>query len=565
MVESFKPLLERSFLRAEFEFEYQAFRGGDDERSLRERLTAWAARSTLGETEIEGAFIQTFFQETWGYRADCRGPSWTLKQQFAVPGAGQGGQGGSADLALGNFGEGGTAVPQVLCEFKGIGADLDKPQNRKGNDRSPARQALDYLLFARRGFFDGVAVLPRFAIVTDMNQFRLYWYDRAPQSYLTFRLTGGDLFDGSSLLSDSEEDRFDRFLFWRLFRPDMLLSEYGRTRLERLIERQGANQKRLEDRFYDEYRDYRVRLFNVIKLQPLEGVSERDKLRVAQKLLDRLIFVMFTEDMGGRVAFPPHLLRDMLKRESLDRFFDPEDTRIWSNMKRLFRTMDAGGTIGEDAIHRFNGGLFEPDPLIDRLELPNHLFCRLRRGLSERLSTLSRRKRPHEWLLPEVRSKREIEADAPSRMTAEARRRHADKLQAEQVEAAVARVDEALRVDSRLDARFEDGELMLLIDGAPAARGIYADADQGAFWLAQWLATALAFEPNGRDNGRRLIDALRAVADEAPPSVRAQVIERQEALSALAATLRAGEAALHEITCRLFALTPAERRLVEAR
>jgi len=379
MAEPFTPLLERSFLASEFADEYNAFQDSDAEAGLLARLRAWDARQTRGETEIEAAFIGRFFEDTWGYQPDGHAPNWTLQQQFAVPGAGAGGQGGSADLALGLFGEGGTGVPQVLCEFKGVGADLDKPQPRKGNTRSPARQALDYLTFARRGLFESAAVLPRFAIVTDMNQFRLYWYDRAPQSYLKFQIRPPvqiGLFDSrESLLGDTEDDRFYRFLFWRLFRPDMLLSDYGRTRIERLIERQGATQQRLEDKFYTEYRDYRLRLYNVIKLQPLDGVSDREKLRVAQKLLDRLVFVMFTEDMGGRVAFPPHLLRDLLKERSLDRFYRPEDTRIWQDIRSLFHAMDGGGHIGDDRIHRFNGGLFEPDPLIDRLELPNHLFC----------------------------------------------------------------------------------------------------------------------------------------------------------------------------------------------
>lgn len=381
MTDARAPLLERSALKAEFEYEYQAFINGGDDAALLERLRLWSARRTRGETEIEGAFIGRFFEETWGYRPDGAGPSWTLQQQFAVPGAGQGGQGGSADLALGNFGEGGTIVPQVLCEFKGVGADLDKPQARKGNTRSPARQALDYLTFARRGFFESAAVLPRFAIVTDMNQFRLYWYDRAPEAYLQFRIEApaqAALFDAGapSLLGTREEDRFDRFLFQRLFQPDMLLSQYGRSRLERVIERQGVTAKRLEDKFYEEYRAYRLRLYNIIKLQPLEGVGDRDRLRLAQKLLDRLVFVMFTEDMGGRVAFPPHLLRDLLIKESLDGFYEPEGTDVWAKLRRLFKAMDAGGAIGPSTIPRFNGGLFEPDPLIDRLELPNHLFCR---------------------------------------------------------------------------------------------------------------------------------------------------------------------------------------------
>jgi hypothetical protein len=58
---------------------------------------------------------------------------------------------------------------------------------------------------------------------------------------------------------------------------------------------------------------------------------------------------------------------------------------------------------------------------------------------------------------------------------------------------------------------------------------------------------------------------LRAVADEAPPVVRGQIIERQQALWTVAIELRAPETALHDIACRLFELTPAERRTVEQR
>ena len=172
MAEPFRPLFDRSFLASELAYEYERFKDSGAETDLVARLRNWNARTVIGETEIEAAFIGRFFEDTWGYRPDGHGPTWTLQQQFAGPGAGAGGQGGSADLALGFFGEGGTVVPQVLCEFKGVGKNLDKPQARKGNTRSPARQALDYLNFARRGLFETAPVLPRFALVTDMNQFR---------------------------------------------------------------------------------------------------------------------------------------------------------------------------------------------------------------------------------------------------------------------------------------------------------------------------------------------------------------------------------------------------------
>lgn len=388
MIERFKPLLDRTFLKAEFFHEFESYvRSGTDDQ-LRERLLAWNARTIIGETAIEAAFIGRFFEDTWGYSPDGGGAAeFTLRQQFAVPGAGANGAAGSADLALGLFGADGTEVPQVLCEFKGVGAGLEKPQARKGNRRSPVTQALDYLRFARRGLFDTAPVLPRFAIVTDMNEFRLYWHDRAPEQFIQFRIAGdAQLFDAShaNLIDANEVSQFDRFLFWRLLRPDMLLSEFGRARLERLVERQGASQSRLENQFYAEYRAYRLKLYNIIKLQDLGDVSPRDRLRLAQKILDRFIFVMFAEDMGNQVAFPPHLLRDQLKLASLDKFYESEETDIWERqLKRLFRTMNDGGMLGDDTIHRFNGGLFEADPLIDRLALPNHLFCTRGQGRND--------------------------------------------------------------------------------------------------------------------------------------------------------------------------------------
>ncbi len=377
MAERFKPLLDRSFLWAEFNYEYLDFKDSADETALTTRLQAWSNRKLTGESEIEAAFIQRFFVDTWGYADAATGRSeWTLQQQFGVPGAGAGGAAGAADLALGYFGEGGTTIPQVVCEFKGVGADLDKPQARKGNTRSAVVQGLDYLRFARRGFLGNEPVLPRFALVTDTNEFRLYWWDRAPERFLRFRLKGADLFDRASLLSDTDEDRFDRFLFWRLLRPDMLLSAFGRPRIEALIGKQGTSERKLEKAFYGEYRDYRTRLYTVVRTHPgLDHLTAAGKLRLAQKVLDRLIFVMFAEDMGMRVAFPLNLLRDQLMRESLDRFYAPGGTRVWEILQIVFRTMNEGGEIDDMRVHRFNGGLFENDPDIDALRLPTSLFC----------------------------------------------------------------------------------------------------------------------------------------------------------------------------------------------
>lgn len=284
---------------------------------------------------------------------------------------------------MGHFGASGLRIPQVVCEFKDIKSALDAPQNRKGNNRSPVMQARDYLWNARRGRFGNEPVQPRYAIVTDMDEFRLYWWDRFPDQYMRFKISHGDLFQPQYLLGTDAEAQFDRFLFWRLFRPDMLLSDAGRTRLERLIEKQGKQSRRLEGEFYDHYREFReVLIRNIIPHRPA-GVTKGGAVRLAQKVLDRLIFIMFAEDMGGRVGFPVHALRDELVRFSTDRFLEPDGDEVWQRLRLFFQRMNTGGNLGQAEIHRFNGGLFADDPQIDQLTLPNRLFLRFGQGKNE--------------------------------------------------------------------------------------------------------------------------------------------------------------------------------------
>ena len=382
----FKPLLDRSFLRGELDYEFRDYLAEGHDPPLLERLQHWLRRDLKKETQAEGAFIQRFFVETWGYLADGGGsPRFNLHPQFAVTGAGQTGGMGKADLAVGQFGDGCPEIPQIVCEFKDIRSGLDAKQNRKGNTRSPVQQAQDYLWGARRGLPLNAPVQPRFAIVTDMNEFRLYWSEDMPERYVRFKL--GNLhqqldFDDIPALSEGEgEDaQFDRFLFWRLFRADMLLSDAGRTRFERLIERQGKIESKLEDDFYQDYSNYRQVLIRNIVQQKPEGTTRSGMVRLGQKLLDRLIFVMFAEDMGGRVGFPANALQEELIRQSGDQFLEPEGEEVWLRLKRIFKTMNEGGQLGSTKIHEFNGGLFKDDSKINALRLPNHVFVRFGQG-----------------------------------------------------------------------------------------------------------------------------------------------------------------------------------------
>lgn len=386
--------ISKSFLRSVWALEYEAFKETDAEITLNERLKRWSSRKDLRETSAEAAFIQEFFSATWGYtqtgQSGAEDGTFTLWPKFSIAGAGEKGGKGEADLAIGFFEKDGkNPVPQILCEFKDIRSDLDAPQKRKGNNRSPVRQCLDYLSFARRGLFPTDPILPTWGIVTDMNEFRLYWFDRGHHQFLRFRITRTDLLhQEQDLLGDSEAARFERFLFWKVFHRDTLLSRHGRSDLAGLINKQRFKDRELENTFYSEYRAFRERLYMTLLAKNGEGTPRfpgtRGRLvRLAQKILDRFIFIFFCEDMGQALAFPPKLLQDILINRSTDIYFDENATNIWHDMLRLFKAMNDGSAFGGKAINQFNGGLFAPDEALEKLYVPNSVFCRQMQGANE--------------------------------------------------------------------------------------------------------------------------------------------------------------------------------------
>jgi hypothetical protein len=379
--------ISRNFLSSAWALDYQAFKDSTDETALVQRLHNWATRKDLKETSAEAAFIEEFFRATWSYVQSGQNDKeeYTLYPKFAVAGAGAGGGPGEADLAVGLFSRGvSVAIPQILCEFKDIRSSLDAPQKRKGNSRSPVKQCIDYLSASRRGFFGNEAILPTWAIVTDMNEFRLYWYDRAPQQYLSFVIRPTELFQGTALLGEGEAARYERFLFWKVFHRDTLLTPGGRPPLAQLIADQWVRERELESTFYADYRAFRERLFAaLVENNPRFPGTKGRLVRLAQKVLDRCIFVFFCEDMGRALLFPPQLLREVLRQESRDAYYDAKGNNIWQRLLRLFAAMNEGSVFGPHRINKFNGGLFAPDPELEGLHIPNDIFCQPGQGQNE--------------------------------------------------------------------------------------------------------------------------------------------------------------------------------------
>ncbi len=374
-----QSLFDENVLRSQLWDEYLQFSSRPEAPALHARLKAWAGRDRLNERESETAFIQRFFVETWGYSlqgADFESTGYTCRPQFPVKGAGQRGGYGFADLALGHFGTDSGVVAQVLCEFKDIRTSLDSPQPRKGNNRSPVQQCKDYLNLAW-GDRGDAPVEPVWGIVTDMNEFRLY--TRLPGhsgEYQRFIVSGETSTLDPDLCTDNAIAAFRRFLFWHLFRPDLLLTERSPCTLAEILRNQRIHSKDIEKSFYQEYSHYRKFLYETIVEANPDFQGTRGKLvRLTQRILDRCIFIMFCEDMGRVLSYPPELFRNLLAEYSNSQFYSSEGPAPWDALRELFRAMNAGGPFGQHEIRRFNGGLFEADPQLEGLRIPAKVFC----------------------------------------------------------------------------------------------------------------------------------------------------------------------------------------------
>lgn len=372
-----QTLFSNSFLRSVWSHEFKTFVNSETHKQLKLRLKTWAARKGLNETSASSTFISEFFEKTWNYYGDGQcpeTPGYTYHPSYPVPHAGQRGGTGYADLASGWFGDSGYAdTPQVLIEFKDIRSGLDNPQNRKGNTRSPVKQCADYLLYSRNEYYGNQTILPSWGIVTDMNEFRLYHWKNIPERFQRFIVKG----DGqeTDLISDNTEADFLRFVFWKMFHIDTLLTKNSASSLGQLLKNQFIHEKEIEKDFYKEYQAFRKHVYETLVIANPDFPGTKGKLvRLTQRFLDRCIFLFFCEDKGEALDFPQNLFRDLLIEMSTSDYVNRDDNAAWSKVKMLFTHMRDGGVFGKNKINRFNGGLFKEDPDLEGLKIPTKIF-----------------------------------------------------------------------------------------------------------------------------------------------------------------------------------------------
>ena len=296
-------------------------------------LEAWAELISSGrierlkETALHGQFASKIVEGVLGYHGPAGGADYNVSTEQNI-------LRGSVDLALGRFG---GKTPDIVAPFELKGADTrDLDAIMPGRNKSPVQQAWEYAMNAR-----GV----KWVLVSNMIELRFYGFGEGTSAYEEFRL---------DQLTDPEE--YARFML--LLSAENLLS--GRT--ADLLKESRREDKDITDSLYQDYKDLRLKLLSAVQKADA-AIAPLDAIALAQKILDRVLFVAFAEDTG---LLPDNTLENAFVAR------DPYNPRpVWDNFKGLFRAIDVGNT--ELKIPRYNGGLFREDALVNGLNLPDDI------------------------------------------------------------------------------------------------------------------------------------------------------------------------------------------------
>ncbi|NVP17558.1 Eco57I restriction-modification methylase domain-containing protein [Candidatus Gracilibacteria bacterium] len=290
------------------------------------------------EEELEAPFGDDFFGKILGYDSLTQNELYNRKFQPKVPEGGQ-----KADLGLGFFSSVEDTM-KVVIELKDAKTSLDKPQQRAGN-LTPIQQAFKY-----KPYFKEVD----FIIVSNFYETRLYidsYYD-----YESFTLPD---------LVNPTDNYFNFRKFYYLLCKDNLISKKGESNTKSLLSLIRIKEKEITKQFYKEYTILRKELFkDIVVNNPGFKKTELDfLLNKTQKIIDRIIFVHFCEDLG---LLPQGKLKEnILRAEELD--FTP-----WEVLKKFFKGVDSGSEkLGIP--DGYNGGLFHEDIELNNLKVGNEI------------------------------------------------------------------------------------------------------------------------------------------------------------------------------------------------
>lgn len=227
---------------------------------------------------------------------------------------------------------------RVVIELKDAYTNLDHKQNRKNDSRTPVEQAFSYV--------SKCGGKCKWVIVSNFVEIRLY------------PANDSSVYQSFNIVDLIKSEKFKEF--YALLAKDNLFIQRGNSKIDDLLKVKIEADENITNEFYGVYKNLRSQLFKHIK-ENNPSIDENTILTKSQKILDRIIFICFCEDLG---LLPYKVFKEILHQTQTARFI-MTDTRLWEEIKGLFTAIDKG--YPQENINRFNGGLFKADDVIDNL------------------------------------------------------------------------------------------------------------------------------------------------------------------------------------------------------
>ena len=293
------------------------------------------------EEEFQGEFLNDIFSFILGAVNKSSGnDEWNLQRESKTRIDGQ-----KADGVIGFFDVNGKDDVRAVIELKGPTISLDQRQKRSGDTRTPVEQAFNYAPKYGKNC--------QWVIVSNYKEIRLYRSND---------MTEYEVFFLENLKDDLE---FQKFIYILSFEA-LVGTVNKKAKALELSEEYQKNQIEIEKKFYNEYRNIRLHIFENMKENNPE-TDENTLLEKVQKLLDRFLFICFCEDKG---LLEKDFFNTILKKgKDFGSIFDI--FKVFCNWINL-------GNPKENISH-FNGGLFKNDDVLNSLNIDDKVFEELKK------------------------------------------------------------------------------------------------------------------------------------------------------------------------------------------
>ncbi len=129
------------------------------------------------------------------------------------------------------------------------------------------------------------------------------------------------------------------------------------------------HEENISDKLYKDYSEFKYKIYrNLIKNNP-----QYEKLilfQKSQKLLDRILFILFAEDSG---LVPPNAISEIIEQWKALIELD-EKKSLYSRFVKFFHHLDVGHKYTKFELPAYNGGLFRKDDVLDNVFIDDEIL-----------------------------------------------------------------------------------------------------------------------------------------------------------------------------------------------